>query len=92
MRKLQLGVFLAAGLAMSMANAAVDLDRICLLDGKGYEGGDVVLAPTFNGTLANEMRGFLREELIPMMISVLQDSGELRSRMTVVTTPSATGD
>ncbi len=30
---------------MSMANAAVDLDRICLLDGKGYEGGDVVLAP-----------------------------------------------
>lgn len=39
---------------------------------------NVTVAPTFNGTLANEMQSFLREQLIPMTIQALRDSGALR--------------
>jgi TP901 family phage tail tape measure protein len=39
---------------------------------------NVTIAPTFQGTLGEEMRGFLRENLIPEIIGVLQDSGALR--------------
>jgi hypothetical protein len=45
----------------------------------------------FNGTLANEMRAFMREQFIPMAISVLQDSGDLRARFSTVVAPP-TGD
>lgn len=44
----------------------------------GMQRPHVTIAPTFNGTLAEEMRGFLRENLIPEVIAVLQDSGALR--------------
>jgi hypothetical protein len=74
-----------------MASSQASMDPKAIADAMvaaGIKGGDVYLQPSFNGTLANEMRGFLREQLIPMMISVLQDSGELRSRMTVVTSPT----
>ena len=57
----------------------------------GVGGGNVTLAPVFNGTLANEMRAFMREQFIPMAISVLQDSGDLRARFSTVVAPP-TGD
>lgn len=31
--------------AIGLAQAAVDLDRVCMLNGLGFEAGDVVLAP-----------------------------------------------
>ena len=55
----------------------------------GIGKGDLVIAPTFQGMLANEARAFMRENLLPLMISVLQDSGELRSRMGTVTQQGA---
>jgi phage-related minor tail protein len=39
---------------------------------------DLTIAPVFNGTLANEMRAFLRDELLPLTIQVLRDHGGLR--------------
>ena len=57
----------------------------------GLGGGGVTLAPVFNGTLANEMRSFLREQFLPQVISVLQDSGDVRARMTAVLVPPSTG-
>lgn len=77
-----------------MMDRSPALDPAALADAlsrAGVGGGDITLAPVFNGTLANEMRAFMREQFIPMAISVLQDSGDLRARFsTVVATP--TGD
>jgi len=44
-------------------------------------GSSVTIAPVFNGMRVSEAREFVREELIPMVIEVLQDSGELRTTM-----------
>jgi len=54
----------------------------------GIGKGDLVLAPTFQGMLANEARAFMRDQWLPMMISVLQDSGELRNRVGTVVAPA----
>lgn len=89
MRKLQLGVFLAAGLAMSMANAAVDLDRICLLDGKGYEGGDVVLAP--QGSKGEDGDGIVCSVIAgeAVWLSLAEQSvGAVKNRMTNTDQPA----
>lgn len=72
--------------------AVMPIDRLMQAIEAGRGGGDgdlvsaiaamgrpnVTIAPTFQGTLGEEMRSFLRESLIPDVIRVMQDSGELR--------------
>lgn len=74
-----------------MLDRSPALDPAALADAlarAGVGGGDITLAPVFNGTLGNEMRSFMREIFIPMTISVLQDSGDLRARFSTVVAPT----
>lgn len=74
-----------------MQNAAPAFDAVDLaqaLASAGVKGNAVTIAPSFNGMLANEARAFYRDVFIPGLISVLQDSGELRTRMSTVLSPN----
>lgn len=42
---------------------------------------DLTIAPKFEGMLANEARGFLRDDLLPLMFQVLRDHGGLRQEL-----------
>lgn len=44
LQSLMVGAAMILGVS-SAAQASVDLDRVCMLNGKGYVAGDVVLAP-----------------------------------------------
>lgn len=44
LQSLMVGTAMILGVS-NAAQASVDLDRVCMLNGKGYVAGDVVLAP-----------------------------------------------
>lgn len=63
---------------LSRSNGTSDMSELVAAI-KDMKRPNVTVAPVLQGALANEMRSFARETLIPLMIQVLRDDGTLRA-------------